>query len=80
MEGLSAVDHDRLTGDEVGARAAEVDDRADHVLGHLVALDRATWRPYTAPIAGSRNGCSRLASQCSSRGVEWALSATTKSP
>src|SRR6266540_6487337 len=41
MERLAAVDHDRLAGDEVGARAAEVDDRADHVLGHLVALERS---------------------------------------
>ena len=41
MEVLPAVDDDRLTGDERRGRAREVDDRADDVLGHLVALDRA---------------------------------------
>ena len=40
MEVLAAVDHDRLPGDEVRARAAEVDDGADDVLRQLVALDR----------------------------------------
>ena len=41
MEVLASVDHDRLAGDEVRRRAGEVDDGADDVLGHLVALDRA---------------------------------------
>jgi hypothetical protein len=38
---MAAVDHDRVAGDEGGGGAGEVDDRADHVLGHLVTLNRA---------------------------------------
>ena len=38
MERLAAVDHDRLAGDEIGARPAEVDDCADDVLGQLIAF------------------------------------------
>ena len=40
MEVLAAVDDDRLARDESRGRAGEIDDRADDVLGLLVALDR----------------------------------------
>ena len=41
MKVLAAVDDDRLPGDELGTRPAEKDDRADDVLGLLVALQCA---------------------------------------
>ena len=41
MEVLASVDDHGLAGDERRAGAAQERDRADDVLGHLVALDRA---------------------------------------
>ena len=41
MEVLASVDDHRLAGDERRARPAQEGHRADDVLGHLVALERA---------------------------------------